>query len=153
MIEFQNIECDLKIKKQEFSFWLNEIIIEENKILGDIVYVFCDDNYLLAKNIKYLNHNTLTDVITFDYSKNKLISGDILTRLLEAENAAREQDEENSRKSTEWGFIPDNTTEQYFEYIKQKKAQEELLKTTPAQLKPYYKKKVNNYLNTLIKEK
>ena len=78
MIEFQNIECDLKIKKKEFSSWLNEIIIEENKILGDIVYIFCDDDYLLAKNIKYLNHNTLTDVITFDYSKNKLISGDIL---------------------------------------------------------------------------
>ena len=81
MIEFQNIECDLKIKKKEFSFWLNEIIIEENKILGDIVYVFCDDDYLLAKNIKYLNHNTLTDVITFDYSKDKLISGDILISL------------------------------------------------------------------------
>jgi len=78
MIEFKNIECDLKIKKKEFSSWLNEIIIEENKILGDIVYIFCDDDYLLAKNIKYLNHNTLTDVITFDYSKNKLISGDIL---------------------------------------------------------------------------
>ena len=78
MIEFQNIECDLKIKKKEFSSWLNEIIIEEKKILGDIVYIFCDDDYLLAKNIKYLNHNTLTDVITFDYSKNKLISGDIL---------------------------------------------------------------------------
>jgi len=78
MIEFQNIECDLKINKEEFSFWLNEIIIEENNSLGDIVYVFCDDDYLLAKNIKYLNHNTLTDVITFDYSKNKLISGDIL---------------------------------------------------------------------------
>ena len=78
MITFQNIECNLKIKKKEFSVWLNEIIIEENKILGDIVYVFCDDDYLLAKNIKYLNHNTLTDVITFDYSKDKLISGDIL---------------------------------------------------------------------------
>ena len=78
MIKFQNIECNPKINKKSFSFWLNEMLIEENKILGDIVYVFCDDNYLLAKNIKYLNHNTLTDVITFDYSKNKLISGDIL---------------------------------------------------------------------------
>ena len=78
MITFQNIECDLKINKTKFSFWLNEIIIEENNSLGDIVYIFCDDDYLLAKNIKYLNHNTLTDVITFDYSKNKLISGDIL---------------------------------------------------------------------------
>ena len=78
MIEFQNIGCDLKINKEDFSCWLNEIIIEENNMLGHIVYVFCDDDYLLAKNIKYLNHNTLTDVITFDYSKDKLISGDIL---------------------------------------------------------------------------
>ena len=78
---------------------------------------------------------------------------DILTRLLEAENASREQDEENSRKSTEREFMPDNTTEQNLEYIKQKKTQEELLKTTPVQLKPYYKKKVNTYFNTLIKEK
>ena len=52
MIEFQNIECDLKINKKEFSFWLNEIIIEEKKILGEILYIFCDDDYLLTKNIK-----------------------------------------------------------------------------------------------------
>ena len=51
MITFQNIECDLKINKEEFSSWLNEIIIEENKMLGDIVYIFCDDDYLLTKNI------------------------------------------------------------------------------------------------------
>ncbi|MDC0204249.1 rRNA maturation RNase YbeY [Flavobacteriales bacterium] len=81
MIEFQNIECDPKINKKCFSFWLNEMLIEENKVLGDIVYVFCDDDYLLTKNIKYLNHNILTDVITFDYSKDKLISGDILISL------------------------------------------------------------------------
>ena len=77
---------------------------------------------------------------------------DILSRLLEAENAGREQDKENSRQSNEWKFTTDNTTEQYLEYIKQKKAQQELLKTTPLQLKPYYKKKVNAYFNTLIKE-
>ena len=78
MITFQNIECQLKINKEAVSSWLNDIVIEENKILGDIVYVFCNDNYLLGKNIKYLNHDNLTDVITFDYSKDKLISGDIL---------------------------------------------------------------------------
>ena len=77
---------------------------------------------------------------------------DILSRLLEAENAGREQDKENSRQSNEWKFTTDNTTEQYLEYIKQKKAQQELLKTTPLQFKPYYKKKVNAYFNTLIKE-
>ena len=77
---------------------------------------------------------------------------EILTRLLEAEEAEREQDEDDKRKSTEWNFAPDNTTEQYLEYKKQKQQQEELLKTTPVQLKPYYKKKVNTYFNTLIKE-
>ena len=89
MIEFQNIECELKINKEAFSSWLNNIILEENKMLGNIVYVFCDDDYLLGKNIKYLNHDTLTDVITFDYSKDKLISGDILisvTRVHENSN-------------------------------------------------------------------
>ncbi len=77
---------------------------------------------------------------------------EILTRLLEAEKAEREQEEDDKRKSTEWNFTPDNTTEQYLDYKKQKQQQEELLKTTPVQLKPYYKKKVNTYFNTLIKE-
>ena len=62
-----------------------------------------------------------------------------------------EQDEDDKRKSIEWNFVPDNTTEEYLEYKKQKQHQEELLKTTPVQLKPYYKKKVNSYFNTLIK--
>ena len=42
------------------------------------MYIFCNDDYLLEKNIKYLDHNTLTDVITFDYCLDNIISGDIL---------------------------------------------------------------------------
>ena len=77
---------------------------------------------------------------------------EILTRLFEAEKAEREQGEDDQRKSTEWNYTPDNTTEQYLEYKKKKQQQEELLKTTPVQLKTYYKKKVNTYFNTIIKE-
>ena len=77
---------------------------------------------------------------------------EILTRLLEAEKSEREQGEDDQRKSTEWKYNPNNTTEQYLEYKKKKQQQEELLKTTPVQLKPYYKKKVNTYFNTLMKE-
>jgi hypothetical protein len=77
---------------------------------------------------------------------------EILSRLLEAENADREQEEDNKRKAKEWEFEPDNTTKEYLEYKKQKKAQEELLKTTPVQLTPFYKKKVNNYFNTIIND-
>ena len=78
---------------------------------------------------------------------------EILTRLLEAEEAEREQEEDDKRKSTEWSFTIDNTTEQYLDYKKQKQQQEELLKTTPVELRPYYKKKVSTYFNTLIKTK
>jgi len=76
----------------------------------------------------------------------------ILTRLLETEQAEREQDQDDKRKSTEWNFTPNNTTKQFLEYQKKKQEQEELLKTTPIQLTPYYKKKVNSYFNTLIKD-
>ena len=78
---------------------------------------------------------------------------EILTRLLEAEEAEREQEEDDKRKSIEWNFTKDNNTEKYLDYKKQKKQQEELLKTTPVQLKPYYKKKVSTYFNSLIKTK
>ena len=54
------------------------MIKEEGKQTGKLVYVFCKDNYLLEKNIQFLNHNTLTDVITFDYCEGQIINGDIL---------------------------------------------------------------------------
>ncbi len=59
------------------SKWLEKAIISEGSKLGDINYIFCDDAYLLEKNIKYLKHNTLTDIISFDYSVGNVISGDI----------------------------------------------------------------------------
>ncbi|MAW21388.1 MAG: hypothetical protein CMD16_03215 [Flavobacteriales bacterium] len=77
---------------------------------------------------------------------------EILTRLLEAENAEREQEEDNKRQATEWKFEPDNITDEYIEYKKLKKEQEELLKTTPVQLTPFYKEKVTNYFNHIIND-
>lgn len=77
---------------------------------------------------------------------------DILTRLLESENSDREQGKDDSRKSTEWEFNSNNISEKFLEYQKQKIAQEELLKTTPVQLTPFYKKKVNNYFNQIIND-
>ena len=76
----------------------------------------------------------------------------ILTRLLESENADREQDKDSKRRATEWEFELDNTTQEFIEYQQQQKAQEELLKTTPVQLTPFYKKKVNGYFNTIIND-
>ena len=77
MIVFQNKKLLDDVDFIGLSKWLEQVVIQE-KILGEIVCVFCDDKYLLEKNIKYLNHDYLTDVITFDYCENRIVSGDIL---------------------------------------------------------------------------
>ena len=74
------IKYELKNRRKIKSL-IKDIIEEENKIMGDINYVFCTDNYLLDINSKYLNHNTLTDIITFNFCENKKVSGDILISL------------------------------------------------------------------------
>ena len=65
---------DTEDKKRD---WIISSIIEEGKELGEINIIFCDDKILLEKNNTYLNHDTLTDIITFDYSELNTISGDI----------------------------------------------------------------------------
>tara|TARA_B100000902_G_scaffold82752_1_gene87341 strand:+ start:7008 stop:7418 length:411 start_codon:yes stop_codon:yes gene_type:complete len=89
MIRFQNTNQLKKFNVYKTKKWLKNIILQEGKRTGDIVYLFCNDNYLLKKNIKYLNHNYLTDIITFDYCEKNIISGDILISV--------ERVEENSK--------------------------------------------------------
>lgn len=76
MIDFQFIEVK-KISTSNTKEWLAKVIKNEGMQLGEIVYIFCNDEYLTKKNIEFLNHDTLTDVITFDYCKEKNINGDI----------------------------------------------------------------------------
>ena len=57
---------------------------------GDISYIFCDDKYLLEKNINYLNHNTLTDIISLDYTTGDVIFGDIYISHERVESNAQE---------------------------------------------------------------
>lgn len=61
--------------------WLENLILLEEKKLGKIQYIFCDDEYLLTVNKQYLQHDFYTDIITFDYAKGKKISGDIFVSL------------------------------------------------------------------------
>ena len=56
---------------------LHGVVANEGKLLQDMNIVFCTDEELLEKNIKYLKHNTLTDIITFDYSHEDTTSGEI----------------------------------------------------------------------------
>ena len=77
MIDIQFVDTKT-FSVENYSKWVKKIIRKEKKIVGDIVFVFCNDKYMLEKNIKFLNHDTLTDVITFDYCKGEIISGDII---------------------------------------------------------------------------
>ena len=90
MIDFQYIESQKINNSKAISLWLIDVAKKEGKEIGELVYVLCKDDYLLKKNIQFLNHNTLTDVITFDYSKKGLINGDILI--------STERVEENSKE-------------------------------------------------------
>ena len=58
--------------------WLKMVAESEIKKLGDISIVFCSDNYILSVNMKYLQHDYFTDIITFDYCEGNLLSGDLL---------------------------------------------------------------------------
>ena len=77
MIDFQFIDTKI-IQLKNSNDWLQKVITTEKKQLGEIVFVFCKDAYLLEKNIQFLKHETLTDVITFDYCEGNQINGDIL---------------------------------------------------------------------------
>ncbi|MFA9290422.1 MAG: rRNA maturation RNase YbeY [Solirubrobacteraceae bacterium] len=77
MIRFFSENNFKKYENRKLSTWIKKTVLEEKKKAGDINIIFCDDDYLLEVNKKYLNHNYFTDVITFDYSENKMVSGDI----------------------------------------------------------------------------
>jgi len=77
-IGFFNENSGFKPKQiKKIREWLMAVILAERKSAGEISFIFCDDNYLLEMNVKYLSHDTFTDVITFDYSEENRISGDI----------------------------------------------------------------------------
>lgn len=63
--------------KDDVVVWIKETISAENKILGEVSYIFCSDEYLYEMNVEHLNHDTYTDIITFNYCENNTISADI----------------------------------------------------------------------------
>jgi probable rRNA maturation factor len=60
-----------------FVSWLTDVCLKEEKILGDLSVVFCSDEYLLQMNQKHLDHDYYTDIITFDYTEENVVSGDL----------------------------------------------------------------------------
>lgn len=63
--------------RRAIKLWLDQVAKNEKKSIEGVNYIFCDDDYLLEKNIKYLKHNTLTDIISFDYSQGDALLGDV----------------------------------------------------------------------------
>ena len=77
MINF-NYETEFSLEnEQQISNWISLVISEEEFREGEINYIFCDDDYLLKLNLEFLNHDTLTDIISFDYTVGKEINGDV----------------------------------------------------------------------------
>lgn len=77
MIHF-NYENDFSLSNEgRLSTWLMSVISAENCSISEINYIFCDDDYLHKLNVEFLEHDTLTDVIGFDYSVGKQLEGDI----------------------------------------------------------------------------
>ncbi|MEB3801414.1 rRNA maturation RNase YbeY [Flavobacterium columnare] len=60
-----------------YTEWIESVVKSEDKELNEINYIFCDDEYLLQINKQYLDHDYYTDVISFDYTEEGLIAGDI----------------------------------------------------------------------------
>ena len=86
-----NYESDFELPNEtEVSSWLSKVILSESKSEGEINYIFCDDEYLLQINQQYLKHDTLTDVISFDYSLGNELSGDIFISIERVEDNAKD---------------------------------------------------------------
>tara|TARA_R110002049_G_scaffold51245_7_gene145090 strand:- start:688 stop:1098 length:411 start_codon:yes stop_codon:yes gene_type:complete len=92
MISF-NYETDFKLENESvISKWVSGVILSEGYKEDEINYVFCDDDYLHKLNVEFLNHDTLTDIISFDYSIGKIIQGDIFISIERIEDNAKDFD-------------------------------------------------------------
>ena len=90
MIKFFSNTSFRLANKDRVSLWLLDVIKNEEKSLNEISYNFCSDSELLKVNKEFLNHDTLTDIITFDYSGLSGISGEVLISTQRVKENAQE---------------------------------------------------------------
>ena len=78
MIEFSLENVDVPgLDSEHFALWLEQVVLSEGFELGDINLIFCSDEALLKMNIDFLQHDYYTDIITFDYCEDGVVSGDL----------------------------------------------------------------------------
>ncbi len=88
-----NYESEFQLENEDFfSEWIEQVVLSEEKILGEVNYIFCDDEYLHKINVVYLDHDTLTDIISFDYSEGNLVQGDIFISIERVADNASDYD-------------------------------------------------------------
>ena len=75
-INYEDVD-DLSLNDIDLTNWISKVCVNENYNLGDISLIFCSDEYLLDMNRTHLDHDYYTDIITFDYSDNQIVSGDL----------------------------------------------------------------------------
>ncbi|MFZ0490426.1 MAG: rRNA maturation RNase YbeY [Salegentibacter sp.] len=102
-------ENDFELEsKNHFRNWLGQVIISEGKELEEISYIFCDDEYLHKINLQYLDHDTYTDIISFDNSVGNVLGGDIfisIERVLENSKEFNVSFEEELRRVMAHGIL------------------------------------------------
>ena len=70
-----------KIRKRDTSAWIKKVAATYNRTVGEVGYLFCDDEKILEVNREYLQHDYYTDIITFDYDEGDQINGDLVISL------------------------------------------------------------------------
>ena len=90
MVSYYTQDIDFKFKnKAANNQWLKVVAESEIRRLGQISIIFCSDNYILDINMKYLQHDYFTDIITFDYCKGDKLSGDLFISIDSVRENAR----------------------------------------------------------------
>jgi rRNA maturation RNase YbeY len=90
MVAF-NFETDFKLQHETLlEEWICEVVKTHGFTVGEINYIFCDDAYLHNLNVTFLQHDTLTDIISFDNTIGKLISGDVFISVERVADNAKE---------------------------------------------------------------
>lgn len=99
MISYEAHHIDFpEINTETISGWIKEVCRRQLRKTGQIHYIFCNDDKILEINKKYLDHDYYTDIITFDYSENNVVSGDIFISLDTVRSNAAELNESYSKE-------------------------------------------------------
>ena len=90
MVRYFNEDIKFSLKARILNNkWLRMVAESEVKRLGDINIIFCSDNYILDVNMKYLQHDYFTDIITFDYCEGNVLNGDLFISIDSVRENAR----------------------------------------------------------------